>query len=298
MKLTFENWLKGEIELVETYKNFDQNLERNFISLDNFEDSEKTKIQLKQKAIFTNLVSELKESFLVNFNKRFQKSKNKAGLLIAEKEKLEQFLFGEWEIEDFQKICTAVGYNFHLKLSDFGSYQNYIDKQLIQAIDFPFDFVPSPNSNFFEWKHPLPEVLAEALFLQLKFIDEKLATYNKDEEYTQNPYPLIFKDYPAYAFFEALKLNTVNADTIQADYGYIYYRLHHPRLFAINEPVKKNHFCDFLREIKVPLDSEIKTLPNTKNKTKRAALEMYLKKYLEAINSDLELEYVMEKILL
>jgi hypothetical protein len=172
----------------------------------------------------------------------------------------------------------------------------------------------------------LPEIHAEALNHQLEFLKAKLEELkNKPGE---NPYPRIFKDSHAYVFFQELQKSWVNVekrkypnptltdmkkdkkkvklkdmknvtlkDTLQADYGYIYYRMHNSNLFAINEPVKKNHFCDFLREINVPLPDRISTLPNTKNTSKTATLKLLLEKYLLNSKSELDPQIILEKIL-
>jgi hypothetical protein len=46
------------------------------------------------------------------------------------------------------------------------------------------------------------------------------------------------------------------------------------------------------------LDEKIKTLPNTKNKTKKASLELHLAEYLKNINSKQNISYLLNKILM
>lgn len=299
MKLTFENWLKGEIELVETYKNDvpkkedskHEKYQNSLFSFQQFSEQDQTKIKNAQQAYFNELSTKLYNEHLNEFNIRYNKAKTPIIVLEEELFRLNQLINGEWAIDTMNRYINKFLVT-SFSITDFGSFSDYISKIKKREYEPYFGFMPSPNSKYYNINSSIiPEIYAEAFYKFHLALSKRHPNPDKisrmPQEYFIEPSDYdetIFANGWAYRAFDIMvQTVAVNSRTYNADYALIYHCLQFPDVGGILSHVDKNTFANYVN-VRLGLDHAIsvnqlkKSISLDKNRTIRYGLKYYLKR--------------------
>ncbi|HRH02367.1 MAG TPA: hypothetical protein PLN13_06260 [Bacteroidia bacterium] len=159
-----------------------------------------------------------------------EKMKLVFGILVLNKDK---DLF-EWQIRN--------GHEEKLSERDVNVIlEDYLNRDLVSRIECKD--IDGGNLNLFVYR-----LSSQGLLLYERMKSEKQSPPIVEGQLVHNPYPAIFKNGYAYQFFEELADKTVNEKTVVADYSYIFHKLKHKNIVAINKGVTEPIFIEFLNE--------------------------------------------------
>jgi hypothetical protein len=114
---------------------------------------------------------------------------------------------------------------------------------------------------------------------ELKQIESKSeVTDTSSNGNNENPFPFIFKNDHAFDMFMELKNLTVKQNSIVADYSYIFHKMKHKDLGAINKSVTQPVFIEFLNSTQ-NTDISVNKLPFRNPSSKQPVYSTVLDKY-------------------
>ena len=311
MKLTFENWLNGEIELHETYKNRIPNIDSSEFETYQkclqpvalFSEIERSKISESQKLYFDKLSQNLYDKIYTNFKDRYNASGYLLSVLEEELFILEQILEGEVQ-EDSTRVFFK-RHNLSMTISDFSNFNNYVQRILNRGFEPYYDFMPSSNSRYYNTDHnPIPEVFAQVIFrlrVKISKMHPNPALIRRiPREFLKEPinkFPEIFSNGWAYKAFRIIEETVaVNPNTYNSDYGLIYNCLHFEKIQAILMDVDRLTFVNFVNS---KYDEEIITAGSMKisqKLDKNRAIRFGLKYYLKNIKFEGDIDKIIKSI--
>lgn len=278
--------------MLATYSNKDKHKTSFYIPKDSIDLIELEKIISDKKRNFDKRVRDFTACLVSDLENRLKNVKREERSLIYEKAKVNAILFKEWEVDLTQDIYNPPKVNLHLPLRSYNNFKTYVEHCILQGKNFDHSHIPGETSKHYDFSIELPEVLAEGFNRYLEVIENKLSG-TAEEPF--NPYPRIFPSGHAFKLFENLKELIVKEESKQSNYGFIYYRLHDPALFAIHEAVTAPIFIRFLDNV-YNADLGISKLRNSKSAKNYLILNSELQNYLKALNRQSEFEYLKKKL--
>lgn len=313
MRLNCENWLNGEIELKETYKNEIPEkgskeysiFENCQVSKDSFGADELGKINQHQKKYFAQLSDEFYNKLHSDFKKRYDSAKNPVIVLEEELFRLDQIINGKWS-ESVLKEYTNEFTQLTMPKDSFMNFSNYIQKIKKREFEPYFDFVPSPKSKYFNPNSSIiPEIYASVMF-QLK---ENLSRHHPTPDQISrvpkelliepaNPRPDIFSNGWAYkAFIIMQETVAVNPNSHHADYALIYHCLHFPEIQGIWATIDKKTFVDFVNQrLKGETILSVSNMRRSTSVDKNMTIRYALKHYLKRIGYSGDVQRLLKKV--
>lgn len=295
MKLTFENWLKGEIELVETTKNYDskKNLNPTFHSINSFPLNEVKKIKKKQEELFKESVANYSEKLILDFNERYVHSDQPMLVLKKEAKRIVGIIRGAWLNDEKlgDSIYSPAG-DLFMDKNSYADIQNYINRKLLGKPN-DLTIVPSPKSAYFEQGTILPQVFFESLyevFRHLAKFDPKLkveSLYNDDfsklvSTEPFNKHPKIFTSGYSYnAFLMAVEIIVLKKSEV-GDHLFIFDVLNKHKVDGIMEKVSRERYITFLNE-EYNLELNENNNKSSDSPSKKKAMAFVLKIYFQRI---------------
>ncbi|MEY3498438.1 MAG: hypothetical protein RL308_107 [Bacteroidota bacterium] len=297
MELTFENWLSGEVELSETYKNRIpkdntteyEAYERIIKSIDLFPKKEINKIRASQKDYFIKLSKDYYNLLYNSYQNRYKASDLPIEVLETELYFLEQILEGFWVKKSLNLFSNQYA-NLIMNENSVSTFSHYVSKIKQRGFEPYYNFMPSPNSKFYDLNASIiPEIYADVLY-NLKITlsshhpnpDQITRIPKEFFKVPKNEYPEIFSNGYAYKVFIIMEETVaVNPGTYNADYTLIYHCLHFPDIQAIRKNVDKLTFADFINSRLGDKTIEVSKMKAAtgldKNMTIRYGIKYYLK---------------------
>ena len=275
-----------------TYSNKGKHKTSFYIPKDSIDPIELEKIISDKKRNFDKRVRDFTARLVSDLEKRLKNVKQQERSLIYEKAKVNAILFKKWEVDTTQDICNPPKVNLHLPQPSYNNFKTYVEHYILQGKSFDYSVIPGESSERYDFTIELPEVLAEGFNRYLEVIENKLSG-TAEEPF--NPYPNIFASGHAFKLFENLKELIVKEESKQSNYGFIYYRLHDPALFAIHEAVTAPIFIRFLDK-EINADLCLTKLRNSKSAKDYLIFNSELQNYLKALNRQNEFEYLKKKL--
>jgi hypothetical protein len=144
-KYTYDNWLNGDVTLVDATRVFDKGDEPKMADWIDFSESDKQKIKEKQSEIFIDKVNTILSEHCSQFMKRFNASEMKNELFNNEIQQCENIMFGQIpNVKVVHLKHWGIGLD-HQYLTDI---QLYIARTILKGIDDGLSFIHSPNTKY------------------------------------------------------------------------------------------------------------------------------------------------------
>lgn len=296
-KYTFEDWFSGKVNL-KSEQLFRTNKNTPIVKeLSNFSSDDQVKILETKEKIFDELVNNLKQKFINDFEKRFKNSLSKKILLSQEIEEVYDILFGELESKGLPYL--SIYKKTFFEENEILNLKFFIRNIIIEGDKINIEFIHSPNSKFREVNEielitPI-EVLAIGYYLYLKYLEKTsvkqfkakhINNYKKSiNQEPTNIAPNLFIDGWASELFNEL-IEVIALKKRNSDFAYIYEKFKEKSLF-INQTEKK-FYCNFVNK-KFELNLNNIKLRYRENKTNEEQfLRLYFKLYPKAKFTSIE----------
>jgi len=314
MELTFENWLSGDIELVESY-HFEhryqlEEIKKKEKSILNFPENEIVKINMEQKNLFDKSVENYNNLLKTDFINRYTSALEPEIVLQYEINFLINVLTSDlnWNYVSpnlyYNKIANSCMNNGY-----YINFCNYINQYIRKGVPINYSFVPSSNSHFFNSKTDIiPEVYAEALYKHLVYLKKYSSKINvtqlllygfKQQNEPHNPYKDIFNSGWSYVLFKmSEEILIFKKNTHNADYALIYFMLNHSKVNGLKENVKISMFCTFINNLNRNKNICIseKSFKRSTSLFNEHLLKYGLKRYLKIFHHSNEIDKIVSKI--
>lgn len=258
--LIYENWLEGKFELNNVYqlKNGESDYLPPTVNPSSLSQDQLDLINQEQSRLFHSLVVKQSKILIDDFNTRYTSSEFPKTTLYIEADRIVSFIRGEREkyySDDLviEKIGELVKPNYNL---NFDKYVN----QLLRGIEPIPNFVPGPNSGYYDHKtYVLPEVYTKSLVNLYAHLSKFDSSIDPKRLFT-DPYKGLFHDEPVNSFPNVFSSGYsyhlfINIEEIiivpeerpkSGDYNLIYKVLDHP---LVNGFLKGVSFLDFINFI-------------------------------------------------
>ncbi len=143
--------------------------------------------------------------------------------------------------EDFDFLNAIYKPMFINKLNEEFNLSTYFAENEKYA-----EFYRSAESHINEYKNLIEKIYLnpDLLYTKQNYTDEPESDIKT--EIPESPNPYIFKNRYAYLMFYELKASTVKQKTIVADYSFIFHKMKHKSIEAINSFVTEPAFIKFL----------------------------------------------------
>lgn len=289
-KYTYINWLDGDIILIYSPSQYNQEDIPIIVDWDSFSEADIIKIKEKQKEVFEKKVSHLLNNRKKAFIENYDKSKIRHLHLQEEIQQCLDIISADTPNTQFIILDK---WNISITLQDFREVQEYINTTIKKGINPSYDIIHSPNSKYKSKKKFQSQIFAQFTWEYYEFLfafdnktKSKISTHQKETSVPRkiNPHPAIFINEDAYQLFKALTKLTVKTKEERAGYAFIFHSMVNKNL--ITRGMKHQTFITFLNEnFKTEIDAS--SFPYKHTTSKQKIFNHLYEEYLESIRNTL-----------
>lgn len=261
--ITYENWLKGRLELdsaISYYKT--SGYKPKFVEICLFSLADQIRIFKNQKTYFHLQINEYWEMWMVDFDLKYSNSREKKAFVARLYQKVLKALNGE--VKELKEVGFVALEDY--EIVDFNLYlsaKHHFDKCIVNGGKFTYESISNPVSREMSNNAILPEVFAECLWQMKRHIENNFSSSNKiakssikskgDDEKAENIVESydkrIFNDFEAFLFFIELLDVLPLANHRNACLSLLYYNLQTKKYGnVIKKDIQKQYYCDFCNE--------------------------------------------------